>query len=170
MIAPSITAPQRRRLQTLYSQYERHTLDVVDSSRAARMQWASAQIGRPIDSFNGLTKIEAKRLIEQLQGILNVKAPNKTPRRQSRRLAEKMGTEGRHDQIHDETTLAGAHEAELIQRDLTRLGWTEARLEAFLRSPRSPLKGRHSIRTLGDANAIHWALKRFKPDAERIAS
>jgi hypothetical protein len=169
--AATITPAQLKRLQVLYRDWERHSLDCPGPSREARMGWASQATGRAISSFNDLTKIEAKRLIDSLQGVLGVKAPNKSPRRrQTRKDGEKMGTEGRHDQIHAETTLVGPHELEMVQRDLSRLGWTEARLEAFLRSPCSPLKGSHSIRTLGDANKIHWALKRLKPDQERKAS
>ena len=79
-----ITTPQLRRLQTLYSQFERHTLDALGPGRTSRLEWATQACGRRIDSFKDITLVEGKRLIEQLQGVLNVKAPNISPRRQSR--------------------------------------------------------------------------------------
>lgn len=164
-----ITTPQLRRLQTLYSQFERHTLDALGSDRVSRLQWASEACGRSIGSFKELSLVEGKRLIEQLQGVLNVKAPNKSPRRQSRKHGQKLGTEGRRDQIHNETTLAGPNEFALIKRDLDRLGWDEARLARLLQSPRSPLKGATKITTLAQANKLHWALKNFKPDERQTA-
>lgn len=169
MIQP-VTPAQLRRLQTLYSQFERHTLDAIGPGRTSRLQWASEACGREIVSFSQLTLVEAKRLIEQLQGVLNVKAPNKSPRRQSRKHGQKLGTEGRRDQIHNETTIAGPAEFALIQKDLNRLGWDEARLARFLQSPRSPLKGATRIATLAQANKLHWALKNFKPSPERMTS
>jgi len=162
-----ITPAQLRRLQTLYSQFERHTLDAPGTGRTSRLQWASEAVGREVLSFSKLDRVEAKRLIERLQGVLNVKAPNKSPRRQSRKHGQKLGTEGRRDQIHNETTLAGPAEFALIKRDLDRLGWDQARLDRLLQSPRSPLKGATRITTLAQANKLHWALKNFKPDHER---
>ncbi|QHN04386.1 hypothetical protein FTO74_14215 [Granulicella sp. WH15] len=174
MIPQSITPAQRQRLQILYAQFERHSLDCPGASREARMSWASKMIRREVASFNDLTLEEAKRLIDILQGTLGVKVPSKTKRRpQTRRDGEKAGTEGRRDQIHAENTLVGQGELRMIQRDLDRLGWDRTRLEAFLASPRGPNKGRTTILTLGDANRIHWALKRLNPNPankERTAS
>jgi len=177
-----ITPAQLRRLQTLYSQFERHTLDalgpdlpwgtppsqVADANRTSRLEWATQACGRRIDSFKDITLVEAKRLIEQLQGVLNVKAPNKSPRRQSRKHGQKLGTEGRRDQIHNETTIAGPAEFALIKRDIDRLGWSIERMNGFLfHSARGPLRGKTQIRTLSDANKAHWAMKNLKPDHER---
>src|ERR1700733_9962162 len=121
-----ITAPQLRRLQVLYGQYVHHSLD-ADASREGRVAWASAQTRRTITSFSDLSIDEAKRLIDSLQGILGVVLPSKTPRRRmSRRDAQKSGTEGRHDQAHTETTLAGDRDIRRIQRELDRLGWDQA--------------------------------------------
>ena len=167
MIAVAITSAQVQRLQILYGQFERHTLDAPGAARQDRLQWASAACGRIIGSFKDLTLEEGKRLIDGLQNSLGVKAPSKAPRRkQTRRDGEKKGTEGRHDQIHPDITLAGPSEFALIRRDLDRLGWDQARLEAFLASPRGPNKRSTVIRTLGDANRVHWALKRMKPSGE----
>src|SRR5437868_2604059 len=101
----NINPKQLIRLQVLYTQFERHTLD-VESGREARIAWASQQTGRAIASFKDLTLDEGKRLIDGLQRMLGVKSPNKSPRkRMGRKSAEKAGTEGRRDQIHTETTM-----------------------------------------------------------------
>ena len=157
----TITAPQLRRLQVLYKQYEAHSLD-TGSTREDRLAWASARIGRTIASFSDLDLDEAKKLIDGLQAALGVKLPSKTPRRrQERRDGEKAGTEGRRDQIHDEATLVGDKDIRRIQREMDRLGWDQGRLEAFLASSSGPNARRTAIRTLGDANRVYWALKRM---------
>jgi hypothetical protein len=168
----NITPEQLRRLQTLYGQYEAHTLD-VDRGRGARLHWASQQLGRMVDSFSSLSLDEGRKLIDIIQGVLNVKAPSKTPRkRMSRHAAEKAGTEGRRDQIHNETTLVSPDSKifELIQQQLTRLGWNQAGLDRFLLGSSSPLKGKTQIRTLGDANKVYWALKRIPARKEQPAA
>jgi hypothetical protein len=155
----NITPPQLRRLQVLYGQFEAHTLD-VDRGRGARLNWASQRLGRVVDSFSNISIDEGRKLIDTLQGVMNVKAPSKTPRkRMQRKAAEKAGTEGRRDQIHNEVTLARPEDLERIQQQLSRLGWNQAGLDRFLLSSRSPLKGKTQIRTLGDANKVYWALK-----------
>lgn len=157
-----ISKPQLRRLQVLYGQYVRHSLDAAPT-REGRIAWASSRIGRPIDSFSDLTLDEGKKLIDGLQSALGVKLPSKTPRRRwNRRDAQKAGTEGRHDQAHDETTLVGDRDIRRIQRELDRLGWDQARLDAFLASPRGPNGRSTLIRTLGEANRVYWALKHMK--------
>jgi hypothetical protein len=161
----NITPPQLRRLQVLYGQFEAHTLD-VDRGRGARLNWASQRLGRVVDSFSNISIDEGRKLIDTLQGVMNVKAPSKTPRkRMQRKQAEKAGTEGRRDQIHNETTLASAEDFAAIQNHLARLGWDQSRLDKFLLSSRSPLKGRTQIRTLGDANKVRWALKHIAPQS-----
>jgi hypothetical protein len=159
-----LTPAQRTRLQTLYQQWERHGLDCPGPSREQRVAWAAAEVKRPIASFSELTLDEAKRLIDLLQNAVGNKFPAKKRKRsQTTRDGQKKGTEGRHDQIHPETTLAGPSEFEMLRRDLDRLGWDEAGLEAFLRSKRNPIKGSLQIRTLWQANRVHWALKNLKP-------
>jgi hypothetical protein len=165
----NITAPALKRLQVLYSQYEAHSLDAPGSAREDRLAWASAQAGRVIASFKDLTVEEGIRLIDGLQRTIGRKMPSKTPRRRrmSRIAAEKAGTEGRRDQIHAESTIVGPSDLERIQAQLTRLGWDQSRLERFLLSTRSPLKGRTQVRTLGDANKIYWALKHIPARKEQ---
>ena len=165
-----LTAAQRTRLQTLYQQWERHGLDCPGPSREQRVAWAAAEVRRPIASFSELTLDEAKRLIDLLQNAVGRKHPAQKRKRVTTHDTQKKGTEGRHDQIHAETTLAGPSEFEMLQRDLAALGWDQQRLEAYLRSKRSPLKGRHQVRTLGDANQLHWALKRILTYQQKAAS
>ncbi len=163
----NITTPQLRRLQVLYKQYEAHSLD-TGTTREDRLTWASARIGRTIASFSQLDLDEAKKLIDGLQNALGVKLPSKTPRRrQTRRDGEKAGTEGRNDQIHNETTLVGDKDIRRIQGEMGRLGWDQARLDAFLASPRGPNNRRTTIHTLGDANRVYWALKRMGHISQR---
>jgi hypothetical protein len=162
----TITAPQQKRLQTLYGQYAARSLD-AGTSREERIAWAAQRLGRQIASFGELTLDEAKKLIDGLQAAVGTKFPAPPRRRMSHRDAQKAGTEGRHDQIHTEATLAGPRDIARIQAHLTRLGWTQARLEAFLASPRGPNGGRKEVRTLGDTNRVHWALKGMKPSKEQ---
>lgn len=157
-----ITKPQLRRLQVLYGQYVHHSLDAAPT-REGRIEWASTQVRRTVTSFSDLSIDEGKKLIDGLQSVLGVKLPSKTPRRRwNRRDGQKAGTEGRHDQAHDETTLVGDRDIRRIQRELDRLGWDQARLDAFLASPRGPNARSTSIRTLGEANRVYWALKHMK--------
>jgi hypothetical protein len=155
-----ITSGQLKRLQVLYGQLSRHT--DAGSNRESRLEWASNLLARPIASFSELSLQEANQLIDTLQGQLGVHAPAKK-RRMSRHAAEKAGTEGRHDQIHAETTIVSAGDIARIDRALELIGWNRAQLEAWLLSPRSPLGKRSSaaIRTLWDANRVWWGLKRI---------
>jgi len=161
MIATDITPAQLKRLQVLYGQFERRSLD-AGSGREARIAWASKATGRTIRSFRDLTLDEARKLIDGLQRAMGVALPQQTQRpRKSRREAEKAGTEGRHDQKHRDSTLVGDTDIRRVQREMQRLGWDQRRLEAFLASPRGPNARRIQIRTVGDANRVYWALKRM---------
>lgn len=166
----TISKPALRRLQVLYAQYEAHSLDCA-RGREGRLAWATAQTGRAIASFSGLSAEEGIRLIDGLQRAIGRKAPSKTPRRRmSRSAAEKAGTEGRRDQIHDESTMVSSADLERIQRELVRLGWDQQGLERFLRSPKSPTRGRTAIRTLGDANKVYWGLKHIPSRKDQLAA
>jgi hypothetical protein len=162
-----ISRPALKRLQTLYSQFERRSIDVGTTAaelRRDRLAWAAQCCQREVKSFNELTSAEGKLLIDALQGTFG-QAQTVTSRRQrtSKRDAQKQGTEGRRDQIHPDTTMLDGSEPvfDFIRRELTTLGWDQQRLGAFLRSPHGPNDGRDTIRTLGDANRIHFALKRM---------
>jgi hypothetical protein len=156
-----ITSGQMKRLQVVYSQLARHTQEGAD--RAARLAWASQLLHRPIASFSDLTEQEARHLIDTVQGQLGIKAPAQPRRRLDRHAAQKAGTEGRRGHASDEITLAGKSEFARIRYVLDLLGWSQAQLEGWLRSPRSPLrrKSAPTISTLGDANQVWWALKRM---------
>ncbi|MFC6645486.1 hypothetical protein ACFQBQ_07775 [Granulicella cerasi] len=154
-----ITPLALRRLQTLYSQCATH-LD-MGNSREDRLEWASSVTGCKIESFSLLTIAQAKLCIDALQntiGMPQTKAPTSYV---SRHRAEKDGTEGRNDQIHAEATMVDGTEPvfEFIQADMRSLGWDNDRLRAFLRSRSGPNGGRDTIRTLGDANRVRFALK-----------
>jgi cytochrome c2 len=49
----------------------------------------------------------------------------------------------------------------MLDAMLTEMQWTRERLDAFLTSPSSPLRGRTQLRTVGDVNRVLWALKRI---------
>jgi hypothetical protein len=161
MMEQLISSGQLKRLQVLYGQLARHTLEGAD--RDARLRWASELLGRPVTSFRDLAQPDAGRLIDTLQGQLGVKASPKRRKRLSREDAHKAGTEGRRGQEDRELTMAGPSEFARIQHALDLIGWNREQLEAWLRSPRSPLRHKSSpeIRTLGDANRVWWALKRM---------
>lgn len=159
----TITSAQLKRLQVLYSQYERRSLDATPG-RDARIAWATQQLGRIIRSFSNLTADEARRLIDMLQGQMGVKHPTTARRRRmGRRAAANAGTSGRHDQATADTVLAGAEDLARIQYALSLLGWNEETLHGWLSSPSSPLRGRANpaIRTLAEANKVWWGLKRI---------
>jgi hypothetical protein len=166
----SITPQQLQRLQVLYGQYERRSLDSPGKSREARIGWASDRCGRKIASFKELTLEEGRKLIDTLQGVLSTKAPNQSPRKRlSRRDALNAGTAGRRDQATNDIVLISAADLNRIQSQLTRLSWDQAQLERFLLGTQSPLKGRTQIRTLADANKVYWALKHI-PRKEQLAA
>jgi hypothetical protein len=162
-----ITLAQLKKLQVLYGQYARRSLN-AGTPRQERLNWASERVGRSLVSFNEITVDEAIRLIDDLQAELGVALPQKPKssfsyRRKSKRDAQQAGTEGRHDQKPGEVTLVSDADIRRIQRMLDTLGWDQARLTAFLASPKGPNRRRTEIRTLGDANRVYWALKRMVP-------
>jgi hypothetical protein len=161
-----ITGPQQKRLQVLYGQFARHSIG-VGADRAARIAWASEQLGHSVASFSELSKDDATRLIDTLQGGLGI-APTKKARR-PRRNDQAAGTEGRKAVAAKTVTLATAEDVERIQNALTRLGWSQAQYEGWLRSPRSPLARKVgkdriapsdiTLRTRFETNRVWWALK-----------
>lgn len=164
-MSAAITSGQMKRLQVLYSQYARSSLDVKGNSREERLAWAARQTGRAIASFKNLTLDEGKHLIDVLQGSMNVKAPSKGKRSKlGADRAWSAGNEGRKQQRgSNQVTLATDSDILRIQNATQRLGWDQARLDAWLRSPSSPLRGRPNlqIKTVADANRVWWGLKRL---------
>lgn len=154
-----ITDGQLKRLQVLYGQYARRSLD-VSSKREDRLVWVSGELHRSVTSFKQITRAEAKSLIDALQAGLVIRVPAK--RSWDGRDREKLGTEGRHDQIHPESTIASAADFARVHDWLNRLAWNQQQLESWLASPRSPIRSPNpKIRTLGDANRVCWGLKRI---------
>jgi hypothetical protein len=155
-----ITKPQLGRLQTLYSQFARHYIG-VGISRDERIAWASLRLRKPVTSFSDLSGDDAGFLIDVLQGSLGVKAPLKT--RPKRAQARRAGLDGRHDgqEFSGAPQMASAADLATIESYYARLGWERAQFDAWLRSPRSPLKHKAapSIATVADANRVRWALK-----------
>ena len=158
----SISKGQLVRLQILYQQLAHHELG-MGLSREERVAWASARLHKPVKSFSDLSREDAGWLIDQIQTHLGVKAPAKPRKRLDRDAAHSAGTEGRRMDDGKQSTLAGAAEFARIRYVLDMLSWNEQQFEAWLRSSRSPLGRRATptIRTLGDANRVWWALKRM---------
>lgn len=167
-----INAAQLKRLQTLYGQFAARSLD-AGGSREARIAWASEQLGRTISSFSELSKHDATKLIDTLQGGLGI-APS--PRRKRPRSnSQAAGTEGRRNRAADNMrTLPTQADLDRIQNALERLGWSKSQFEAWLRSVRSPLARKMgktrvaptdvTLRTLHDCNRVWWALKQMLKD------
>ena len=125
------------------------------------MSWASQRLHKPVTSFNDLSLGDAGFLIDGLQESLGVKAPMKS--RPSRSQARRAGLDGRHDgqEFASAPQIASAADLANIESYYARLGWERAQFDAWLRSPRSPLKHKAapSIVTVADANRVRWALK-----------
>jgi len=144
-----LTARQLRRLQTLYHQHAAHALEGCGNCRDDRLAWAGEILGHTVASFSKLSRAEAATLIDIL-------------RRPDAQAADEAGNDGHKSNASPRrATIASADDLKRIERAIERLGWDQARLEGFLRSPSSPLRGRTQIRTVADANRVWWALKRL---------
>jgi hypothetical protein len=144
-----------KRLQTLWGLFCRQSqLDAKD--RAARLGWLAGAVGRQLGSAKELTVEEAVTAIQAIQKHLPPELLRR--KRPERRLAYAYGTAGRRGVDSKTVRMADADTWSLIDRLLGQLGWTRDRLDAFIRSSKSPLRGR-LISTLGDANRVIWALK-----------
>lgn len=168
-----ISAAQLTRLQVLWGQYA--SREMIKNSRDERLRWASEQTRRAISSFKELTLSEASDLINLLQSEMGIKesSPAVRPRRFRSRMKDRdqahaAGTEGRRGS-RGNFTIATAEDLAMIDAQLDLMGWTRERLDAFLRSPSSPLRGRSNIklRTVGDVNKVLWPLKRIAKQQAR---
>jgi hypothetical protein len=157
-----ISKRQLGRLQTLYAQFARHEIGIC-LSREERLEWASQRLRRPVTSFSDLTSSDANFLIDGLQDALGVKMPARPRPRLDRDQARRAGVDGRRDgqEFASAPQLASAADLEAIENYYARLGWERAQFDAWLRSPRSPLKHKSAptITTLSDSNRVRWALK-----------
>jgi hypothetical protein len=154
-----------KRLQTLWGLFCRQSqLDPKD--RAARLGWLAGALGRQLGSTKELTVEEAITAIQAIQKHLPPELLRR--KRPERRLAHAYGTAGRRGADAKTVRMADADTWSLIDRLLGQLGWTRDRLDAFIRSSKSPLGGR-LIQTLGDANRVIWALKSMLRRADSSA-
>jgi len=151
----SISPSQLQIAQTLWSQYARCSLDVIDDDREARLAFAGEVAGRKLDSFRHLTRYEAHLLINALKKSLGLPITIR-----SRTLAEDRGVQGRGGSPRH-SVIASTEDLKRIESALARLGWNEEQYRKWLESRRSPLKGKQSVRTQADANRVWWALKRM---------
>ena len=163
-----ISKRQLGRLQTLYAAFARREIGMSDS-REERLSWASSRLQRPVTSFSALTSSDANFLIDGLQealGILASTRPRPHPySRLDRDQARRAGIDGRSDgqEFAAAPQLASAADLEVIESYYHRLDWSRDQFDAWLRSPRSPLKHKAAptIATLADANRVRWALKQM---------
>lgn len=155
-----ITKPQIARLQTLYGQLARHEIG-VETSREARIRWATERLHKPVKSFSYLSADDAGFLIDQIQQALGVKAPLKT--RPKRDQARRAGLDGRKDGGEYSAAPQMATQADVarIQNMIEQLGWNMENYANFMASSRSPIqRADKTIRTTNDANKVWWGLKR----------
>lgn len=165
MTASLINVKQMKRLQTLWGMFARQAnLDVKD--RDARLDWVSRTVGRQISSCRELSVSEASVAINAIQQLLPPELV--TRKRPSRETARAYGTAGRRGSDEKEVRLADAETWRLLDGLLAKLGWTRGRLDAFLRSSKSPVRS-HAIRTLAEANRVIWSLKGMARRRERPA-
>src|SRR3972149_1451656 len=95
-----ITPRQLSALQSLCGQVFGGEADL----RAARLEWASAQLGRPVASFRDLSITDAATLIGQLKR--GVGQPDEPPRRRPRN-GRAAGTHGRRNVAVTVPVIAG---------------------------------------------------------------
>lgn len=161
----SISADQLKRLQTLYSQLAATSNDPRTKTREERLMWASIICNRQVESFSELTADEGKRAIDALQRSLGAQPASKTQaRRMDAQRASRHGKDGRYDSSFESSPqMASAFDLEEIERYYTRMEWSRAQFDGWLRSPRSPLRNKSNpqILTIADANRVRWALMRM---------
>lgn len=168
-----ISPAQLKKLQTLWGiAWDLGTISISGADlpagsfnpRVARMCFLTRLAKREITTSKDLTRLEAEAAIHELMKIVPEKFRG-SKRRLSGSAAQTLGSrDGGKDQLADRVILG--HIADLK----ARLGWDNQRFEAFLRSPKSPLRGRTQIRTLADAKAVRWALNAIAKRMERGAA
>jgi ribosome-binding protein aMBF1 (putative translation factor) len=167
----AITPAQLKRVQTLWGKYASRTV-LAGDSRTERLSWASVELGRTITSFSKVSRAEARLLIKALHGALGIpeeKQSRSRSRMRDRRDAEAAAFDGRRDSDSKQTTLVQQADIDRIRESVTRLGWSQERFDAWLRSTSSPLARKINgarvapsnpeIRTVADANRVWWGLK-----------
>jgi hypothetical protein len=152
-------------LHSLFRLYAPRFLGTAQIERKERIAWAADRVGRSLTSFSELHADEAARLIDVMKGMLGQKivAPSRNAvkwQRPDRDQARAYGTAGRRSSSSNERTMVDTPTLALVDRLRAKLGWNQARLEAFLRSKHSPVSG-GVIRTLQDANGVIWAMRKM---------
>ncbi|MFL6313883.1 MAG: hypothetical protein ACJ71W_17435 [Terriglobales bacterium] len=174
MSTTSTTSPaQLAALHSLFRLYAPRFLGTARIERKERIAWAADRVGRPLASFSELQADEAARLIDLMKGVLGQKitAPSRSAAAQSkwqrpdRDQAQAYGTAGRRSSRSNERTIVDTPTLDLVDRLRAKLGWNQARLDAFLNSKNSPVSG-GVIRTLQDANGVIWAMRKMLRRAE----
>lgn len=148
-------------LHSLFHSYAASFLQVPSDrqlGRRQRLEWASEALGYEVESFTSLNANDASRLIDLMKARLGQSTDIHRSGKNDRDQAFAYGTAGRKQSQSKEIQLVDAATMDLIHYLAAQLGWTRARLDAFLLSPTSPLKGA-AIRTLSQANKVIWALK-----------
>jgi hypothetical protein len=169
MTTATISGKQMKRLQTLWGLFARQSkLDGKD--REARLGWVAGAIGRQVASFKELTAAEAATAIEAVQKhlppeLLRRKRPSRDTARAYGTAGRKPGRDNSRSRLAGEIRMADAETWHLLEVLLGKLGWTRERLDAFLRSSKSPVHGK-AIRTLAEANRVIWVLKSMLRRAE----
>jgi hypothetical protein len=159
-----ITARQLRALLTLFSLYARRSLLLANGEeRAARLAWASQQVGHEVASFNELRSNEAARLIDTLKQELGQEVSPPVRKRLDREAAMARGVHGRKGRKVRVEMMTSPDALEEIERLRVRLGWTAEHFETWLGSRYSPLCGRAEpkLRTISDCNRVRWALQKM---------
>ena len=157
-MAMMATKQQIAKVQVVYAQMAKREVG-VETTREARLAWASKLLNREVTSFSDLKRGEAIHLIDEAQGALGKAfVPHKLSTREQGRRA---GLDGRHDgeEFAAQPQLVDAAAIQLIQSFYERLGWSRAQFDAWVTSSRSPLGRRKAITTTADANKVRWALK-----------
>lgn len=151
-----ITAAQLRALQSLCGRIFGGEAD----PRVARLEWAAAQLSRPVASFRELRFDEAASLISTLKKSLGQADEPSRHRPRSREVCQALGTHGRRGHVVEIAVMASPTDLAVIDDLRDKLGWMREQFESWLHSRSSPLRARGdiTIRTLGDANKVRWGL------------
>lgn len=153
-----LTPDQLRRIQTLWGLlWKRFSPDqAAAESREGRLSFISGKVGRRIESCKDLTRSEAVTAIRAIQACLPAELVQER-RPVSRDQAKAYGTHGRRGGKTKEVRMTDGETLKLLNNLAHQLGWNQERLDAFLRSPKSPTRG--SLGIMANANRVIWALK-----------
>jgi len=170
MNAATISGKQMKRLQTLWTLFWKHVAKgqsleghvgpafIRITERSARLAWIGGQLGRQLGTCKDLSRQEAEKAIDALQAHLPKEYVRRRP---GRGYARDLGTAGRRGVNARTVRPPDPGQLARIEQLKAELGWSKERFEAWLRSQHGPLRGRAQIRTMGDANAVAWGMKRI---------